>query len=290
MKTSLFKYLSAGIFTGYAAFCLVIVIALSNYRLPGDDHFGEHLTTSTLLPDFAAIEQTPERKQAFLEMMLPLVEAKNIAIVKSRNSLLKMQTALESEQPLTTKQLSLLQKLRDRYHVTEEDEPDQQKAVAQLLLRADVIPESMVLAQAAVESGWGTSRFAGEAHNLFGQWCYTPGCGLVPARRASNAKHEVQLFENVEGAISAYFRNLNTHRAYQSFRKLRAQLREEGKALSGSQLVTTLGKYSSRGQAYIEELRTVIRANRLEALTQTHAHQPANAAANPRVATAHSGQ
>lgn len=289
MKTSLFKYLSAGIFTGYAAFCLVMVIALSNYRLPGDDHLSD-LTTSTLLPDFAAIEQTPERKQAFLEMMLPLVEAKNIAIVKSRNSLLKMQTALESEQPLTTKQLSLLQKLRDRYHVTEEDEPDQQKAVAQLLLRADVIPESMVLAQAAVESGWGTSRFAGEAHNLFGQWCYTPGCGLVPARRASNAKHEVQLFENVEGAISAYFRNLNTHRAYQSFRKLRAQLREEGKALSGSQLVTTLGKYSSRGQAYIEELRTVIRANRLEALTQTHAHQPANAAANPRVATAHSDQ
>ena len=124
--------------------------------------------------------------------------------------------------------------------------------------------ERNAMAQAAVESGWGTSRFAEEAHNLFGHWCYTAGCGIVPSKRPAGAKHEVKKFNNVEESLTAYFNNINTHNAYRPWRQLRAQLRDAPQQFTGSTMVAELGKYSGRGSVYIQELRTVIRSNNLE--------------------------
>lgn len=225
---------------------------------------ADELSSSTQLPDFAAIEQTPERKAQFLDMLRPLVEEKNNKLLQSRARLLKIKTELDSSQTISGTNKKNLEKLREKFHVTHETYPDDAKAVEILLLRVDAIPSAMVLAQAAVESGWGTSRFAEEAHNLFGQWCYKPGCGIVPSQRSAKAKHEVKKFNNVEESLTAYFRNINTHNAYRAWRQLRAQVRDQPAQFTGSAMVAGLGKYSGRGSAYIHELRTVIHSNNLE--------------------------
>ena len=124
----------------------------------------------------------------------------------------------------------------------------------------------MALAQAALESGWGTSRFAREANNLFGQWCFDEGCGMVPDRRIAGAQHEVRSFETVDAAIAAYFRNINSHPVYAPLRDIRQSARKRGGGLSGLDMAAGLTRYSERGEAYIDEVRQVIRVNDLEPL------------------------
>jgi Bax protein len=253
-------------FAAFPLITLFLVLVLASvspqqFFIAMDD---DELTSNTLLPDFAAIEQTPERKAQFLDMLRPLIDEKNAKLLKSRERLLKIKNEWDTKQTVTGVNKRNLEKLREKFHVTYKTYPEDARAIEILLLRVDVIPPAMVLAQAAVESGWGTSRFAEEAHNLFGHWCYTPGCGLVPSRRAANAKHEVKKFNNVEESLTAYFNNINTHNAYRPWRQLRAQLRHDEAQFTGSTMVAELGKYSSRGPAYIHELRTVIRANNLE--------------------------
>ena len=131
--------------------------------------------------------------------------------------------------------------------------------------RIGQIPESLALAQAAKESGWGTSRFSKQANNLFGQWCFTKGCGIIPARRSEGMTHEIRKFNSVGDAIEAYVKNLNTHRAYSSLREKRYSLLKEGKSPSGSELAITLTEYSERGAIYGEEVASLIRYNKLEA-------------------------
>ena len=247
-----------------ATFILVVwLMSLSSLKLLVDSD-NDELTSNTLLPDFSSIQQTPERKAQFLEMLRPLVDEKNNKLLQSRERLLKIKAEWDANQTITGVNKRNLEKLRTKFHVTYETYPEDERAIDILLLRVDAIPPAMVLAQAAVESGWGTSRFAEEAHNLFGHWCYTPGCGLVPSRRAASAKHEVKKFNNVEESLTAYFNNINTHNAYRAWRQLRAQLRHEPAQFTGRTMVAELGKYSSRGADYIHELRTVIRSNKLE--------------------------
>jgi Bax protein len=266
MQKNSSQWLIALLLVSYPIACLFLVFWLALHpiqetaRLLDDDE----LSTTTLLPDFSAIEQTPERKQQFLDMLRPMVEEKNAKLLKSRERLLRIKAEWDSSQTITGVNLRNLERLREKFHVTKETYPEDNKAVEILLLRVDAIPPAMVLAQAAVESGWGTSRFAEEAHNLFGHWCYTPGCGIVPSKRPAGAKHEVKMFGSVEDSITAYFNNINTHNAYRPWRQLRAQLRNDPQQFTGSALVAELGKYSGRGEAYIHELRTVIRSNKLE--------------------------
>lgn len=265
MQKNLSQWLLGLSLAAYPIACLVLVfwlIGLNPAQLGSVD--DDELSSSTRLPDFAAIDQAPERKQQFLAMLRPLVEEKNTKVLQSRTRLLKIKSEWDSRQSLSDINQRNLEKLRDKYRVTHETYPDTGKAIEILLLRVDAIPPAMVLAQAAIESGWGTSRFAEEAHNLFGQWCYQPGCGLVPARRAEGAKHEVKKFASVEESLSAYFRNINTHNAYRPWRLLRAQIRHDASRFTATTMVAELGKYSQRGQPYVEELRKVIRLNNLE--------------------------
>lgn len=247
----------------YPLACLlfVFILALNPLVVSVD---SDELTSTTLLPDFSAINQTPERKQLFIETLRPLIEQKNILLQNTRDRLTEISAILKNGDQLDYSQTEQLNRLREDYGVSKEDVPDDRNAIAILLLRVDVIPPAMVLAQAAIESGWGTSRFAEEANNLFGQWCYIPGCGIVPERRAASAKHEVRKFDSVEDALNAYYRNINTHNAYRNLRDLRAKLRNNEAGFTGSALIAGLGKYSGRGPVYIGELRTVIHTNELE--------------------------
>ena len=132
----------------------------------------------------------------------------------------------------------------------------------QLINKVDIIPEALVLVQAANESAWGTSRFAQQGYNFFGLWCFRAGCGFVPKNRNHGAVHEVAKFSQLAEATYTYMRNLNRHPAYQNFREIRSQLRTEQKPITGLALSQGLEKYSERGQDYIEELQQMIRFNR----------------------------
>jgi Bax protein len=214
------------------------------------------------IPAFKEISHIPERKQAFFDYLLPAIEYQNQLIRERRQILKGIELKIRDAETLSSAQQTFMTTMRERYRVAEESSVDE--AIALLLRRVDTLPVSMVLAQAAMESAWGTSRFAREANNLFGQWCFSKGCGVVPKKRTKGAIHEVQKFSSVDKAIGAYFLNINSHPTYVITRDVREKMRAKGKALTGHALVAGLEKYSARGHEYIEELRSMIRTNKLE--------------------------
>lgn len=211
------------------------------------------------LPDFGGYSDVKQKKTAFFDYMLPLVSAANQSIMEQRAELEEMAT--DADQLSFFQQRNLLQ-LAESYRVDTQTLNNQQ-VIDQLLLRVAVLPPSLVLAQAAIESAWGTSRFARQGNNLFGQWCYQKGCGLVPLRRSADSKHEVAKFDSVAAAVDAYLHNLNTHRAYKDLRALRAELSTAESSASGHQLAQTLLYYSELRQVYVDEVQAVIRINQL---------------------------
>ena len=214
------------------------------------------------LPDFSAIEDTRARKQAFFDYLRPAVEHRNAVIRERRVLLGALRLKLEHGLPLDYPEELFLARMRQQYKVAAE--AADLEALDILERRMDVIPVSMVLAQAAIESGWGRSRFAREANNLFGQWCFDAGCGVVPGRRRAGASHEVASFETVDKAIDAYFRNINTHQVYKPAREIRRTARSNSQPVLGLEMAAGLERYSERGDAYVDEVREMIRFNGLE--------------------------
>jgi Bax protein len=210
------------------------------------------------MPDFQAYEAGPERKSVFFDFVQPLVEQANQAVLEDRRRL----EELAAEETLSRIDRRWLLALADDYAVEHEDLEDAE-LVQELLRRVDVVPVTLALAQAAKESGWGTSRFARTGNNLFGEWCYEPGCGLVPRARVEGREHEVERFRSAKASVESYVRNLNTHWGYEDFRHKRRQLRDSGLPLTGLALVDSLARYSERRGAYIEEIRRLIRFNDL---------------------------
>ena len=132
----------------------------------------------------------------------------------------------------------------------------------ELLVRIDVIPTSIALAQAAKESGWGTSRFALEGNAIFGQWTWS-GQGIAPLDRDSNKKHKILKFPILRASVKAYQNNLNTHKSYSKFREKRSILRGKNKKIIGLELTDTLNNYAQTGSEYTEILNQIIKQNRL---------------------------
>lgn len=214
-------------------------------------------------PNFAAMENIKERKKAFVEYLKPVINEINQQRATERQELKALYADLLAGKTLGYIERRKLESWSERYAI--DFQPDNLTANAEkLLLHLDEIPASMVLAQAAVESAWGTSRFVREGFNFFGQWCFTKGCGMVPSARVKGATHEVQEFSSTEEALKTYFININRHPAYRQVRSIRAQSRKARKPLSGLEMVAGLQKYSERGQVYIDELRAVIRFNNFE--------------------------
>lgn len=193
---------------------------------------------------------TEARKRFFFEHLAIVIDAENTRILALRA---KLEDARENEDVG-----SWIADVAADYGM-EEWTP---KSWSALLARVDTVPVPLALIQAAKESSWGRSRFAQEGNNLFGQWCFTKGCGLVPKKRAAGATHEVQAFGSINHAIRAYLNNINSHRAYRDLRKIRARARAAGKTASSIDLARTLLSYSERGQAYVDELVKLINSNR----------------------------
>lgn len=211
------------------------------------------------LPDFSQYTQVQQKKQAFFEYIFPLVQESNRLVVADRKTL---ELLAENPAELSFFQRRKLNQLADKYAVSSEDKTDAE-IVGQLLLRVDPVPPSMALAQAAIESAWGTSRFAVQGNNLFGQWCYRKGCGMVPLGRDAGRQHEVAKFSTVSESVESYIRNINTHRSYRDLRANRARLRGGENSASGYQLAENLLEYSELREKYVREVQAVIRINNL---------------------------
>jgi len=217
------------------------------------------------LPDFDAIDDISERKQAFFEFLAPIVMAENRRVLKQRKRLLNLAGSLRGGERIGWLDRRWLGRLAAEYDVAwDADAPPESvlESVELLERRVDAVPVSLALVQAATESGWGRSRFATEANNLFGHWCYQPGCGLVPERRNVGAGHEVAAFDSVAESVRRYVRNLNTHAAYAPLRAIRARMRGNGESPTAMALADGLIRYSERRQDYVDEIKTIIRVNR----------------------------
>ncbi len=207
------------------------------------------LQASTL--DYSNVKTTTEKKQVFFDTLRPIVHNQNQKIRDTRQRIEFARDHNIDRQWLAD--------IAQKYKVEWDTEnPDWET----LLMRVDTIPLELVMTQAANESAWGQSRFAQQANNLFGQWCFSKGCGIVPAQRDKGQKHEVKSFESINHSVSSYMHNINTTRAYKSLRKIRADLRQQGKPLSAIVLATGLEKYSTRGKAYVKELQSMIKTNK----------------------------
>jgi len=210
------------------------------------------------MPDFGSYQRVEDMKAAFIDYLTPIIQYYNARILEDRRQLQRVSASIanSSGKPSWVDAMRL-QQLGERYAVTwDEDEVD--KVLRILARRVDIIPAPLVLVQAAKESSWGQSRFAVEAHNLFGQWCFEEGCGLKPQQREVGAKHEVRRFETVGDSIRSYLRNLNTHDGYLKLRQIREQLRERNQPVTAQALAEGLSLYSERREAYVREVKSMI--------------------------------
>ena len=210
------------------------------------------------LPDFTSYRQVEEMKAAFIDYMSPIVEYHNEQILSERERLEKIHRSLELGEKISHSESRWLKQLAHKYEV--EWNQDQPTTVTQeLLTRVDIVPVQLAVVQAAKESSWGRSRYAVEVNNMFGQWCFKKGCGLVPKERSDSARHEVRRFKSVSDATRSYMHNLNSHRNYSDLRKLRHNLRVKGQSIEGGDLVDGLLLYSERRQQYVDEIRSMIK-------------------------------
>lgn len=217
------------------------------------------------LPDFSAITDVRTKKQKFFSYMLPKIRQANDGIRANRRLLLMIRDDLRTGDTLDEEDIQFVEALKVSYRIRQQTSLS--STVDDLLVRVDVVPESLVLAQAANESGWGTSRFARQANNLFGVWCFTKGCGLTPKNRDEGLSHEVAKYDSVQDSIKAYMRTINTNAAYIHLRHIRATRRSEEQHFSGLALAEGLLKYSSRGIDYVREIQQLIRVNDLQKYT-----------------------
>lgn len=212
------------------------------------------LLLANLPVDLTDIKTIEVRKALFIQAILPLILRANEDVAADRERL----QDLARNNNWSDTDAAWLAQLAVRYG-TEPGEIDE------LLRRVDVIPPSLALAQAAEESGWGTSRFAVEGNAVFGQWTFDPDKGLVPIYRNDGAQHLVRSFEGLLASVAGYMRNLNSHDAYAAFRNRRKQMRDDIGALDAVLLANTLLYYSEGRRDYVRKIRDIIDGNELTA-------------------------
>ena len=201
--------------------------------------------------DLDEIKDTKLKKDTFIKIVLPLVVAENEKILDDR---FKLKKILSRKNTTDKEKLWLRQKLRE-YKVKKSDMKELEK-------RMDIIPVSVALAQAAKESGWGTSRFALEGNAIFGQWTWT-GQGIEPLDKGKNENHKILRFPILRASVKAYKNNLNTHKGYSRFREKRENLRKKNRPVTGLELISSLDKYAQTGIEYVRTLEKIIKQNKL---------------------------
>ena len=193
------------------------------------------------------------QKQSFINLVLPLILAVNDELLQRREA---VQAAVQAHDRDKLDQWAVL------YRV-EVEKLDNTELAERLLRRVDTIPVALALAQAAVESGWGTSRFARQGNAMFGQWAWTESAGMRPLA-ASNDRAVVRSFGSLLESVRAYMHNLNTHQNYKRFRDARYRLKPQTEAVKARRLAAYLDSYAEIGQAYVEKLLVIISSNNFD--------------------------
>ncbi len=196
------------------------------------------------------------QKMKFFEILKPLVEKENEKIEKERAFVEDFFKKYRDNPLMDDKSLERLAKIAQKYRIKDFYNEEE------YLKKIDTIPVSLVLAQAALESGWGKSRFAKEANNLFGEWTFGKD-GIVPKKRAPGKRHKIKKFKSIEDSIASYMLNLNRHQAYKEFRLARYLIKRNGGHFSGLQAAMTMQRYSQLGKRYNHLLASIIKRNRL---------------------------
>ena len=206
----------------------------------------------TKLPkDLKTLGSTKEKRDLFIKIILPLILDENAKISEDREKLFKI---LGKNFNTVGERVWLKRRFKE-YKIEDKD-------LSKLKMRMDIIPVSIALAQAANESGWGTSRFALEGNALFGQWTWSKK-GISPKNKDPNKSHKVLQFQVLKASVKAYKNNLNTHNAYKEFREARAKLRQHDDQIIGIKLTKYLKNYASIGEKYVRILEDIIEKNSL---------------------------
>jgi len=201
--------------------------------------------------DLKKLKSTQKKKDTFIKIVMPLILDENDKILEDRNKLFKI---LGKPSNTRGEKVWLKRRFKD-YKVDGED-------IAELKLRMDAIPTSLAIAQAAKESGWGTSRFALDGNAMFGQWTWSEE-GIEPSEKTKNQGHKILKFPMLQSSVKAYMKNLNTHRGYSELRNERAELRRKNQNISGLDLVDYLYNYAQTGSEYVKILKKIIQQNNL---------------------------
>ena len=206
-------------------------------------------------------ENFSNSKQDFIKTLLPLISYENQKILIERKNLFNIKEALVNEKTLNNQDLVYLRKIAKKYKIKINNK-HKIDLINQLLISIDIIPNSIVLAQAANESGWGTSRFAKEYNALFGEYTYDFSKGVIPLKREEGKKHLVKAFSSYNNSIKSYFRNINTHYAYEKFRLTRKQMRDKNNFSNINLLVDGLSTYAEDNN-YVKTINSIIESNKL---------------------------
>lgn len=206
-----------------------------------------------------------DRKQAFIAFLRPVIRAENRRILRSRQRLLRLLRTLRGGGSLASRSRQWLAQQSALYRVPGGEPLARAEA---LKTRIDVVPVELALAQAALESGWGSSRFAREGNNLFGEWCFDPGCGIVPLHRPVGRTYEVKAFDGVAGSVRSYMHHLNSHPAYEPMRRIRAAARAAGRRPDGYEMAGGLVRYAAIGEEYVARIRRIIERYDLRSAAQ----------------------
>ena len=206
--------------------------------------------------DFEYLE--PNKKE-FIKTILPIIINENQNILITRNFVIKLKEKLQTFKTLNNNEVNKLNSIAKNFNInfTKKHKLD---LVNEILENVDIIPNSIVLAQAAIESGWGKSRFAKEYNALFGEYTYNENLGVVPLERKSGDKHLIKSFSSYNNSVSSYFKNINSHRAYKDFRAVRNIMRLKNNFSEISLLVNKLDSYAEDNN-YINNLEAVIQKN-----------------------------
>jgi len=203
------------------------------------------------------------KKQLFFRGLAPLILHANELILKDRTQLEKIRSSFKKNSSLLEKDKIWILKLSELYKVKTEEGRITETNINELWEKVDIIPPSLALGQSAIESGWGTSRFAAKGNAMYGQWAWGKNAMTPEKKREHLGNYGVAAFESLQESVSAYMLNLNTHNAYADLRSKRAELRKKEEKITGLILAETLTKYSERGQSYVQELKSMIKTNRL---------------------------
>ncbi|MCF6196230.1 MAG: glucosaminidase domain-containing protein [Emcibacter sp.] len=217
------------------------------------------------------IKNSKIKKELFFSVLLPPVLKVNEIIRAERNKLKKIILKITLGSKVSEPEYYWLTQKLVQYKVKVQDVGDFTRRLGdileELLTRMNIIPPELALAQAAQESGWGTSRFAQQGNALYGQWTWGSGCGMVPAQRDEGKTHRMKCFKSIIEAVDSYMLNLNTHNAYRALRNARRAFRDD-QVINVIPLVETLTSYSEEGPAYVEKIKNIIRVNRLTDFNQ----------------------